>query len=167
MFPAYIFSAIDILSSFETLFGIAISIITLNALIYKGLIKPLVKARINDLMKNTNQIGGKYIQEQELNSVIEQKLHDLMAKMNETINAQLRPNGGGSLVDRIPRIENDLKGNTRLIEAIKDDMEDVKVTAASVNSGLDSAIKRLDEKTEILNANLTLLLKKILDTDQS
>ena len=81
--------------------------------------------------------------EKKVNEKIDENTAEILNSIKETIEKQLRPNGGGSIVDRVPRIE-------AAVENISKAIAEDQVLSANRISNIEGVIGQMDSNIRIM-----------------
>ena len=81
--------------------------------------------------------------EKKVNEKIDENTAEILNSIKETIEKQLRPNGGGSIVDRVPRIE-------AAVESISKSLSEDQVLSANRISNIEGVIGQMDSNIRII-----------------
>ena len=143
-----------------TVAGYIVAIAGALGLLFKVAIAPHLTKKINEVFKEIKEQDG-YMSKEEIENFIGAKIDEkfdanakeILNPIKEIIEKQLRPNGGGSIVDRVPRIE-------KAIES----MSESQTTLANSQAMSSAKIANIEGIVGQMDSNITLLLKAYLDS---
>lgn len=127
--------------------GYFVAIATAIGLITKLLILPHLERKIDEILKTRDGYMSKSqveeVIEKKVNEKIDENTAEILNSIKETIEKQLRPNGGGSIVDRVPRIE-------AAVESISKSLSEDQVLSANRISNIEGVIGQMDSNIRII-----------------
>lgn len=127
--------------------GYFVAIATAIGLITKLLILPHLERKIDEILKTRDGYMSKSqveeVIEKKVNEKIDENTAEILNSIKETIEKQLRPNGGGSIVDRVPRIE-------AAVESISKSLSEDQVLSANRISNIEGVIGQMDSNIRIM-----------------
>ena len=130
-----------------TLAGYFVAIASAIGLITKLLILPHLERKIDEILKTRDGYMSKSqveeVIEKKVNEKIDENTAEILNSIKETIEKQLRPNGGGSIVDRVPRIE-------AAVESISKSLSEDQVLSANRISNIEGVIGQMDSNIRIM-----------------
>jgi len=127
--------------------GYLVAIAGAIGLIIKLLILPHLERKIDEILKTRDGYMSKSqveeVIEKKVNEKIDENTAEILNSIKETIEKQLRPNGGGSIVDRVPRIE-------AAVESISKSLSEDQVLSANRISNIEGVIGQMDSNIRIM-----------------
>ena len=127
--------------------GYFVAIATAIGVITKLLILPHLERKIDEILKTRDGYMSKSqveeVIEKKVNEKIDENTAEILNSIKETIEKQLRPNGGGSIVDRVPRIE-------AAVESISKSLSEDQVLSANRISNIEGVIGQMDSNIRII-----------------
>ena len=130
--------------------GYLVAIAGAIGLIIKLLILPHLERKIDEILKTRDGYMSKSQVEEYIHHKVDEKIDEstaeILGSIKETIEKQLRPNGGGSIVDRVPRIEATVENISKAIA------EDQVLSANRANrvANIEGVISQMDSNIRII-----------------
>jgi len=143
------------LNTLEAFLGITIATATILGGIYKFVILPNLIKQIQKITTDDEVKNGKYIREDLFDNrvkiilgseleIFESELLNKLLDPVKRIESQLKPNGGGSVVDRLPRIEKEVEEVKKATSALEEVTTSLEVGQARMTSKIDNAQTTID-----------------------
>lgn len=123
-----------------TMAGYFVAIVTAIGLVTKLLIVPHLDRKIDERLKSQEGYMSKTQVEELVDRTVSEKIDEntaeILNSIKETIEKQLRPNGGGSIVDRVPRIETTVENISKSLAERANKISNIEGVVSQMDSNI-------------------------------